>query len=416
MKNWYHTRLIIILFCFPVSVQGQDAVKPGVSCGTTTQQVRLDGWLNEPDWSMADSITQFTMVEPRVNGIPAFPTIVKVMADQKNIYIGVVCYDDQPGAIVSFSKARDSDLKYEDNVKLVLDTYMDGRNGYIFAINPFGSRYDALVSFNGENENKNWDGAWDAGTRTGDGFWSAEIRIPVSTLSFRKDLDSWGFNIERRVQRVMEVSRWTSISQDYKMGQTIHAGVLTGLPDFNLGIGLTPKVSALGKVSGEAGEKNQYDWQPSLDVTQKISTNITAQLTLNTDFAETEVDSRQTNMTRFPLLYPEKRQFFLEGADIYDFGLGLGRFFMPYFSRRIGLYEGNEVPIIWGGKLNGKAKNTHFGSLVTQTNVVDTLVPRTSMGLVRVKQNIWKAGSGLTPGCAGRARSSRGPMPRISST
>jgi hypothetical protein len=149
----------------------------------------------------------------------------------------------------------------------------------------------------------------------------------------------------------------------------------------------------VGKATQNGEEPVNYEWKPSLDVTQKITTDITAQLTVNTDFAETEVDSRQTNLTRFPVLYPEKRQFFLEGADIFDFGISLGRSLMPFYSRRIGLYEGNEVPITWGGKVNGKVKNTHFGGLITQTGAVDSLVGSTKMGVVRVKQNILKESS-----------------------
>ena len=149
----------------------------------------------------------------------------------------------------------------------------------------------------------------------------------------------------------------------------------------------------VAKATQDGQNKAAYDWKPSLDVTQRITTDITAQLTVNTDFAETEVDSRQTNLTRFPVLYPEKRQFFLEGADIFDFGLSLGRSLMPFYSRRIGLYEGNEVPIQWGGKVNGKVKNTHFGSLFTQTGAVDSLVSGSKMGVVRIKQNILKESS-----------------------
>jgi hypothetical protein len=180
---------------------------------------------------------------------------------------------------------------------------------------------------------------------------------------------------------------------DYTIGQTRHAGLLTDLPAFNLGWGLTPTLSGLVKATHKRNGETSYDWKPSLDVKQRITSDVTAQLTVNTDFAETEVDSRQTNLTRFPLLYPEKRPFFLEGADIFDFGLSLGRTFMPFFSRRIGLYQGQEVPILWGGKVNGKVKDTHFGGLVTQTNAVDTVVPRTSMGVVRIKQNILKESS-----------------------
>lgn len=384
---------ILLLFLTSFSAQAQQLQKPEVHCIALTEPIKLDGLLIEGDWSHAGTITQLAMVEPHEKGMPSFPTTVKILADQKNIYIGVICYDEDPDAIVSFSKARDSELEDEDNLKLIFDTYSDGRNGYIFAINPFAARYDALVSGNGESENPNWDGAWDARTQRDEISWSAEIRIPVSTLTFKKGLKSWGFNVERRIQRLLEVDRWTAISRDYMIGQTIHAGILSDLPRFNLGIGMTPRGSVVAKATNRAGDPTKYSWQPSLDITQRITSDINAQLTLYTDFAETEVDSRQTNLTRFPLLYPEKRQFFLEGADIFDFGLSLGRSFTPYYSRRIGLYEGIEIPLIAGGKVNGKINNTHFGGLVTRTSAKDTLVPATSMGVVRLKQNILRESS-----------------------
>ena len=231
MKKWFPGLIIVLLTFHAV---GQDFDKPALVCITTHQQVRVDGWLNEADWSKADSITALYMVEPVVNGTPSFQTIVKILVTSKNIYLGIKCYDDQPDDIVAFSKARDSELENEDYIKVILDTYRDGRNGYIFAINPFEARYDALVSFNGEFENPNWDGAWDAKTQINESSWSAEIRIPVSTLTFRRGLDSWGFNIQRRIQRYLEVDRWTAISRDYTLGQTIHAGLLYELPEFNL--------------------------------------------------------------------------------------------------------------------------------------------------------------------------------------
>jgi len=217
--------------------------------------------------------------------------------------------------------------------------YQKYNSSLTYTPEPYAARYDAIVSNNGESENANWDGIWDARTSFVRNGWVAEIRIPLSSLTYKRNLKQWGFNIERRVQRLMEVSRWTAISQDYKMGQTIQAGVLAGLPTFNLGLGITPSVSAVTKISHNAGEKAKVGFEPSFDIMQRITPDITAQLTVNTDFAETEVDSRQTNLTRFSIKYPEKRQFFLEGADIYDFGLGLGRNFMPFFSRRIGLNQ-----------------------------------------------------------------------------
>ncbi len=390
MKKWL-TGLCIAILSFPTF--GQAVERPTISCTVANQPLKVDGWLDEAEWMRADSISSLGMVEPVENGIPTYPTVVKILVTPKNIYLGIKCFDDQPDEIVAFSKARDSELEDEDYLKVILDTYRDGRNGYIFAINPFAARYDALVSYNGESENRNWDGAWDAKTQINGDYWAAEIRIPISTLTYNKSLDSWGFNIERRIQRLLEVNRWSGISMDYTIGQTRHAGLMTELPHFNPGIGLTPRVSMVGKATQDGENPVNYEWKPSLDVTQKITTDITAQLTVNTDFAETEVDSRQTNLTRFPVLYPEKRQFFLEGADIFDFGISLGRSLMPFYSRRIGLHEGNEVPITWGGKVNGKVKNTHFGSLITQTGAVDSLVQGTKMGVVRIKQNILKESS-----------------------
>jgi len=372
---------------------GQQNEKPGINSTVAQQSIRVDGHLDEQDWLNADSIASLRMIEPVQDGEPTFQTTIKVLTSQKNIYVGIMCYDNDPSEIVAFSKARDSELEDEDYLKIIFDTYKDGRNGYIFAINPFAARYDALVSHNGEFENQNWDGYWDAKTSVNKNSWSAEIRIPVSTLTYNKKLDSWGFNVERRIQRLLEVNRWSGISMDYKIGQTFHAGHLTKIPEFNSGIGLTPRASLTGKVTQDGTDPVKYDIKPSLDITQRITTDITAQLTVNTDFAETEVDSRQTNLTRFPLLYPEKRQFFLEGADIFDFGISLGRSLMPFYSRRIGLYNGEEVPLTWGGKVNGKVKNTYFGGLITQTGKVDNLVPSTKMGVVRVKQNILKESS-----------------------
>lgn len=371
-------------------ILGQEHNRPSIAAFPATGHIRVDGSMDETDWSRADSITALGMVEPEEKAEPSFPTHIRVLITAKDIYLGITCFDPEPDDIVAFSKARDSELEDEDYIKVVLDTYQDGRNGYIFAVNPFGARYDALVSNNGESENPNWDGAWEAATRIGEDRWSAEIRIPVSTLTYNRSLDAWGFNVERRIQRLLEVDRWSGVSMDYTIGRTRHAGQLNGLEGFHPGIGLIPAVSLVGKRTREGTGVPESGLKPSLDITQRVTTDITAQLTVNTDFAETEVDSRQTNLTRFPVLYPEKRQFFLEGADIYDFGLSLGRSLMPFYSRRIGLYEGEEVPILLGGKVSGKVRNTHFGGLFTHTREVGSPVPATNMGVIRLRQNIFK--------------------------
>ncbi len=352
-------------------------------------KIVFDGILNEPFWNDADSINGLTMVEPTEGSLPSKKTVVKILANEEKIFVGVVCYDN-PNEITAFSKGRDQSLYSEDYVKFVFDTYCDKRNGYIFAVNPLGARYDALVANRGEDENSRWDGVWDAKTFVGNFGWSAEIIISVKALSFKKDLTYWGFNIERKIQRFMEKDRWTALKRNYNVTSLFKEGIIKNLPRFNLGWGLLARISPIAGFRKEYGKKINFTKDLSGDFTQRLSSDVSATVTINTDFAETEVDSRRTNLTRFPLFFPEKRTFFLEGADIFDFGLGLDGDLVPFFSRRIGLYKGREVPIIWGTKLTGKLGNTNFGGLFVRTNKVENLVPATNLGVVRIKQNIWE--------------------------
>jgi len=380
-------RFFIFSFIVLISL---NSFSQNVSVGSADQVIKLDGKMDESAWGSAGIISSFKMVEPNENDEPSYTTMVRVMADSKNIYLGIVCSDPDPDKMVAFSKARDSELENEDYLKVVFDTYGDGRSAYIFAINPYGARYDALASNRGESEDASWDGVWEAKTQILSDGWSAEIRVPINTLTFRKGLTSWGFNVERRVQRLMEVNRWAAISRDYKMAQTIHAGQLNDLPRFNLGVGLIAKAATILDLNRSAESFGSIKWDNSLDLTQRITPDITAQLTVNTDFAETEVDTRRTNLTRFSLMFPEKRQFFLEGSDIYDFGFGLGHDLLAFQSRKIGLVEGQAVPLQLGGKVNGKVGNTQFGSLITRTGFVEDIASASTMGVLRVKQNILK--------------------------
>ncbi len=380
---------IALNFSFTFNFYSQIFSKKSLKVKKITGEVILDGILNEPFWKSADSIDGLTMVEPRENFRASKKTVVKIVADEENILIGVICYDE-PDKITSFSKGRDQNLDSEDYIKIVLDTYLDKRSGYVFAVNPFGARYDAIVANRGEGENSTWDGVWNAKSFIGKFGWSAEILIPVKTLSFKKGLRRWGFNIERKIQRLLEKDRWTALKMNYAVRTLSREGILTNLPDFKLGLGMLARVSPNAGFTKSRETKFSFNKDVSFDVTQRITPDVSATLTFNTDFAETEVDSRRTNLTRFPLFFPEKRTFFLEGADIFDFGLGLGRDVIPFFSRRIGLFEGREVPIIFGGKITGKLGNTNFGSLFIRTDKADSLVPPSNMEVVRIKQNIWE--------------------------
>ena len=362
------------------------------------EEVRIDGVLDEGSWGRATPLGPLTMIEPMEGEPPTASTEIRVMADVRNLYVGIWAYDDNPAEIVSYSKARDSQLRSEDHIKIIVDPFQDGQSGFMFAINPAGARYDALVAGQGTRENSSWDAVWEANTRRTPEGWTAEIRIPVQSLTFDASLDAWGFNVERRIQRILEVSRWASPHRDALIAQTNRAGLITDLPTFDSGVGLTVRPSLVGEMQMvEPDGSRVVGAEPSLDVTQRIGSNATAVLTVNTDFGETEVDTRRTNLTRFPLFFPEKRTFFLEGADIFDFGAGLTTFhrpdIAPLFTRRIGLYEGEQVPIRAGGKLSGRVGRTNFGGLVASTGPVENLVDGTTMGTFRVKQNILEQSS-----------------------
>jgi hypothetical protein len=390
------TALLLVVASGPLPLGGQE--RPEAHVAPATDVIQVDGRLDESDWGRAVPLGPLTTIEPVEGGSPVAATVVRVLADAANLYIGVRALDPEPTGIVSYSKARDSQLRSEDHVKLILDPYLDGRSGYVFAVNPGGARYDALVAEQGTGENEDWDAVWEARTRVTEDGWTAEIRIPVRSLTFDSSLDTWGFNVERRAQRILEVSRWSSPFRDALIAQTSRAGLLRGLPRFETGRGLTVRPSVAGGTSKPAADRPWVsEVEPSLDVFQRLGSNVTAVATLNTDFAETEVDTRRTNLTRFPLFFPEKRAFFLDGADIFDFGAGLSTFhtqdIVPFFTRRIGLLGGEQVPVRAGGKVSGRMGRTSFGGLMTGTGSVGGLVDHATMGALRVRQNVLEESS-----------------------
>jgi len=376
----------------PAAVAAQNATVPTVRAGVLPDGIRLDGVLDESAWTAAEAIDSLVQTDPLEGAPPTGKTVVRVLAGAKAILIGIVCEDPDPSGIVSFSVRRDAALSSEDHVRVVLGPFLDGRSGYVFAVNPSGARYDGIINPGGESENPEWDGIWEAATHRDRAGWSVELWIPVHTLSFNPELRQWHFNVQRRIQRKLETDRWASPARQYQVTQTSRAGLLTGLPQFTLGLGLTvrPALTTGGGIPAPDA-KADGEFQPSLDVTQRLGANVLSSLTVNTDFAETEVDTRRTNLTRFPLFFPEKRTFFLEGDDIFSFGLGLNQDVLPYFSRRIGLVNMQEVPIIAGAKINGRAAATNFGGLVVGTNDKEHVVENEAvMAVGRVKQNIWQ--------------------------
>ena len=374
---------------------GQSTERPSLEVGKLLGEIKIDGLLDEPDWDNAQILDEFLTTEPLEKGVPSSPTLVRVIANARSLVIGIECMDPNPDEIVRFSKIRDADISEEDHIKVVMDPFLDGQSGYIFAVNAFSARYDALVSDRGESENEDWDAVWEARVGFQAEGWSVEILIPIQSISFKKGLTNWGFNVERRIQRNQETIRWANVQRDQWFIQTSRAGLLTDLPEFDYGLGLNVRPSLVSELNKDGeGASSKFELDASLDASQRLSPNVLATITINTDFAETEVDTRQTNLTRFPLFFPEKRAFFLEGSDIFEFGFGTGsNTVLPFFSRRIGLLDNNEVPILAGAKVNGRIGKTAFGGLGIHTKSLDTdgqIFDATNMGVMRVRQNVLK--------------------------
>ena len=342
----------------------------------SSASITLDGRLDEPVWHDAP-VLRLVQQSPKPGEPTAYETEVRVVVTKDRIYFGIVCKDPDPSRIAVHTMRRDGDMKGDDSVSIVLDTYGDRRTGYFLKINAAGARADGLIS-GPQSVSLDWDGIWDARVaRLSDG-WSAEVVIPSRTLSFSPGVDEWGLNLERYIPREQLTLRWSSPTLDSFIYDLSRSGWLTGVGALEQGKGLEFVPYATGKTR-EVFPGSHRSWQGAVggDVTWKITPEIVTVFTANTDFAETDVDARQINLTRFPLFFPEKRAFFLEGANQYDFGLGIGaqdtQEFIPFFSRRIGLLGGAQIPINAGVKLNGRAGKWNLALLDVQTR--ETFVP-----------------------------------------
>ena len=333
---------------------------------------RIDGRLDEEVWLQAAVIDEFVQQEP-VEGQPATErTVVRLLYDAQALYLGVEAHDSEPDGVIATEMRRDSPrLLDEDNFQVILDTFHDRRSGYMFVTSPLGAKLEQQVAEEGEggwrgrnsnNVNVNWDGVWDVvSRRTGDG-WVAEIAIPMVTLRFPKtERQVWGVNFMRNIRRKNEQVFWAPISKEYTLTRVSLAGTMTGLAGLNRGLDLrlTPYALAGGRQDrAERRLDGSGFGDYGLDVKYGVASGLNLDLTVNTDFAQVEVDEQQVNLTRFPLFFPEKRDFFLENAGMFNVGArgtGFGRLADLFFTRRIGLSErGQPIPIAGGARLTGK--------------------------------------------------------------
>ncbi len=327
----------------------------------------IDGLLAEDCWNDAIAIGDLIQTEPVEGQAPSERTETRVLFDDQHLYIGIRCFDSDPGGILASKMKRDSDLNADDRVIVVLDTFGDRRNGYTFIVNPAGAQADAFIASNGEVVNNAWDAIWHAHATIDSKGWMVEMAIPFQSLSFGSELETWGFNVQRVIKRRLENSRWASPRRNAGIYRVSEAGALTGLNGIKQGLGLDVVPFFSTHWSDNEGDDSHLLGKPGFDAFYRLAPNFGAALTVNTDFAATEVDQRRINLTRFPLFFPEKRDFFLQDAGVFQFA-DLGDDLIPFFSRRVGLTDdGQEVPIDVGAKLAGQLGDFQVGLLDVQT-------------------------------------------------
>lgn len=350
---------------------------------------RIDGVLDDAAWQETPPLRDFRQVEPVEGAAPSELTEVRLAFDAKRIYFAVTAHDRQAGAIVATQRKRDADLADDDHVVMVFDPFLDRRNGYLFAFNALGAQRDALIE-QGRLLNPNWDGLWDVvARRTADG-WQAEGSIPLSSLSFNPHTDVWGFNVERRIAGRAERVRWQGSSRQYDVNSLAETGRLTGLAALQRGLGIEfrPYASLTFADDRRNGEQTTR-FKPGFDLAYRLTDATTAVLTVNTDFADAEVDERQVNLTRFPITFPEKRAFFLQDAGIFSFSL-INRTPIPYTSRRIGLGpRGEQIDLQGGLRVSGREGRVNFALLGVQTDSSGSLHAK-QLGVARVRVNVFE--------------------------
>ncbi len=379
---------VLFLLVWPCAGQ-QEGVRH-VAAYRTREDIRIDGALSEAVWQAAPLIGELVQREPRPGQPASEPTEVRVAYNDDALFIAVRCRDSQPDRLRATEMRRDGSLLNDDYLQLLLDTYHDRRNAYYFATNPAGVMVDGTISDNNV-ANLNWDGIWQVKVRIDKQGWTAEFKIPFKTMAFDPAARNWGFNIGRRIARLREEDRWTSSNLDSEFFLVARAGDIDGLEGLQKGIGLDVKPYLLGGYSRDVtrDDRNQVARDGGVDVFYRITSNLVSSTSLNTDFAETEVDTRQINLTRFPVLFPEHRTFFLEDSGIFEFAAGPGtRDFTPFFSRRIGLVDGQEVPILFGQKITGRVGRFDVGVMDVQTRD-SAVAPARNFFVGRAKTNFW---------------------------
>jgi hypothetical protein len=359
--------------------------RPTLVAQKTTERPRIDGVLDDAAWATAQVIDTFVQQEPQEGQPASDRTEVRVLYDEGHLFIGVRAFSSL--AVSATEMRRDADRLFdEDNFQVILDTFHDSRNGYMFVTTPLGAKLEQQIFDEGEgggrggtaNINRNWDGVWDAAGKILNDGWTAEIEIPFSTVRFvPSDSQVWGVNFQRHIRRKNETVLWSPIPKAYTLTRVSLAGEMQGLSGISRGLDLRLKPFMVGGVHDLQTARNTRATDPirdiGLDARYGLTAGLNLDVTINTDFAQVEVDEQQVNLTRFGLFYPEKRDFFLENSNFFTMGTGQSFTSTPvqtdlFFSRRIGLSEtGTPIPIQGGARVAGKSGRNNIGVLDIQT-------------------------------------------------
>jgi hypothetical protein len=347
-------------------------------------KINFDGRLTDSAWINAPAANNFTQRELDFGKPSTEQTKVAIVYDKLALYIGVWCYQS-PDKITAKFLQRDFDFDTEDNFEVIISPFNDKRNGYLFIINPNGARADLLVSGQ-ESSNISWNGVWDAKTSITNEGWFAEIRIPFNTLQFKKETaHNWAINFERNIRYKNEQVLWQGWNRDYDLENLSQAGTLTGIGNIGYAKRFELKPYGLTSFQKQRGQATEYPAKIGGDLNVSLSPTLKLNLTANTDFAQVEADRIAVNLTRFNLFYPEKREFFLEGYQNYQFNLGSSN--EAFYTRKIGIENFQPVSIIAGARLFGKVGKNNIALLNIQTASKGN-VPSTNNSVLRYKRDI----------------------------
>ncbi len=351
---------------------------------STDSEIKVDGIADESVWQDAQVATDFFMVQPIDTSFARTRTEVRMTYDQKNLYILVTNYKPVPGSLVVESLRRDFSFNNNDNFLLFLDTFDDRTNGFSFGSNAAGAPWDGQM-FDGSSINLSWDNRWFTAVKNDEEKWVWEAAIPFKSIRYKPGITTWGINFSRLELTVAEKSAWAPVPRQFPTAALAYTGVLVWdqpPPKPGANVSVIPYAAARTNrdFSSEADFSRKY--QVGGDVKVGITPSLNLDLTVNPDFSQVDVDVQQTNLDRFELFFPERRQFFLENADLFaNFGYSSIR---PFFSRRIGL----GVPIQYGARLSGKLnQNWRIGLLNVQTSAQDSL-PSNNFSVVAVQRQV----------------------------